>query len=131
MDLVIPEGVQDLKTGAKVKTQSDIDGDVQFSVYAALHVQKYGKLPGKIIIDNIVDRAGKTKTTTEYVQFTTTRGPEVFDALARRINTVTRGIEAGMFMPATPGAWWCSAKSCGYYRTCGYCAKTSQTESEE
>lgn len=122
MDLVVDGGVQDLKTSAKKKLQDDVDSSVQFTTYAALYRTKYGKLPERIIIDNVIDRmTEKTgKITSEHQQLVTTRSTADFNALAARINTVTQGIEAGMFMPATPGAWWCSAKSCGYWRTCAY-----------
>lgn len=132
MDIVIPGAVQDLKTSAKAKTQDEIDGNVQFTTYAALYLARYGKLPDKIIIDNVIDRVTpKTgKTTTDHQRLTTTRGKADFNALAARINTVTKGIEAGMFMPATPGAWWCSAKSCGYFRSCGYVNSERKAASE-
>lgn len=120
LDLIIPNGFQDLKTGAKKKAQKDIDADVQFTTYAAAYQGLYGKPPEEIVIDNIVDRiTPKTgKVTTEHHEFRTARGPKDFEALANRVNTIVKGIESGSFMPATPGAWWCSPKSCGYWRTC-------------
>ena len=122
IDLIIPDGFQDLKTGAKKKAQKDIDDDVQFTTYAAAYQGLYGKPPGEIVIDNIVDRiAPKTgKVSTEHHEFKTTRGPRDFEALANRVNTIVKGIESGTFIPATPGAWWCSPKSCGFHRSCPY-----------
>jgi hypothetical protein len=122
IDLVLEDGFQDLKTGAKKKAQADIDGDFQFTAYAAAFQSLFGKPPERIHIDNIVDRVSdKTaKVTTEHHPFVTTRGPKDIEALAARVNTIVGGIEAGHFMPATPGAWWCSAKSCGYWRTCAF-----------
>lgn len=122
MDLVLEDGVQDLKTGAKKKTQSDIDTSAQLTTYAALYQAKYGKPPARLIIDTVIDRVSEktAKVTSEHQQLTTTRDANDFNALAARINTVVKGIEAGSFIPATPGAWWCSAKSCGYWRTCAF-----------
>lgn len=121
LDLVIPNGFQDLKTGAKKQAQRDIDSNVQFTTYAAAYQTLYGKPPEEIIIDNIVDRVSpKTdKVSTEYHEFRTTRGPRDIEVLANRVNIIVKGIESGTFIPATPGAWWCSPKSCGYWRSCG------------
>lgn len=120
IDLELENGFQDLKTGAKAKSQSDIDGDVQFTTYAAAYQNLRGKPPEEIVIDNIIDRVSPktSKVTTEHIALKTLRGPADFKALANRINTIVAGITAGHFMPATPGAWWCSPKSCGYWRTC-------------
>jgi hypothetical protein len=122
IDLRLESGIQDTKTGAKKKNQSDIDGDVQLTTYAAAFQTITGKPPTDIIIDNVVDRMSEKtqKVTTESHTFKTFRDQKDFEALARRINTITAGIEAGMFLPATPGAWWCSPTSCGYWRTCPY-----------
>ncbi len=119
LDLVDAQGVQDLKNTAKKKSQAEVDGDIQFTTYAALYRAKYGAAPGRIVIDNIVHRPGSKKDA-EYQAITTRREVKDFDCLAARMNAAIKGIQAGIFTPATPGAWWCSAKSCGYSRTCPY-----------
>lgn len=133
IDLTLENGLQDTKTGAKAKNQADIDKDVQFTTYAAMYEKKYGKPPERIIIDNVIDRvsAKTAKVVTQHISFETQRDGVDIAALAARINTVTKGIEAGMFMPATPGAWWCSAKSCGYWRTCPYVNGARRSAAED
>lgn len=122
LDLRLENGVQDTKTSGKAKSQADIDKDVQFTSYAAAYEKLTGKPPERIIIDNVVDYVTPAKqvAVTKHLEFTTTRDRADIEPLARRINTVVKGIEAGMFTPATPGAWWCSASSCGYWKTCPY-----------
>ena len=120
LDLVLPDGIQDLKTSAKKKNQGDVDNDVQLTVYASLYFKKYGKRPERIIIDNVIDRVLVKGPVTDHQAILTTRSAPDFAALANRINAVTKGIEAGMFAPANPGAWWCSPKWCEYWSTCPF-----------
>lgn len=108
--------VIDLKTAGKKKSQSDADDSVQLSVYAAAYQVKTGEPPAEVRLDCVV----QTKTKTDRQVVTSDRGPRDFQALANRINAVTKGIQAGVFTPATPGAWWCGPKWCGYFSTCPY-----------
>ncbi len=108
--------VTDFKTASKKKSQSDADDSVQLSVYAAAYQVKTGEPPAEVRLDSVV----QTKTKTERQVLTSERGPADFTALANRINAVTKGIQAGVFTPATPGAWWCGPKWCGYWNTCPF-----------
>ena len=108
--------VVDLKTAGKAKSQDDADASVQLTVYAAAYQALEGRPAESVRLDTIV----QTKTKTYRHVAESTRGPADFSALANRIETVTTTIERGLFPPAPPGAWWCSAKFCGYFRTCPY-----------
>jgi len=117
--------VIDFKTAAKRKTQADADDSVQLTTYAAAYHAHFGSPPSELRLDTVV----RTKTKVYRDVQTTTRSGADMEALANRINVVTEAIEAGVFAPATPGAWWCSSKWCGYFHTCRYV--NSQRESLE
>lgn len=108
--------VTDFKTASKKKSQSDADDSVQLSVYAAAFHARMGMPPQLVQLDAIV----KTKRTTVRQVVSSTRDVHDLSALAHRINAVTSAIQAGSFPPATPGAWWCTPKFCGYWSTCPY-----------
>jgi len=40
--------------------------------------------------------------------------------LVRRINAGVRAVEAGAFVPAPVGAWYCSEQWCEYWTQCPY-----------
>lgn len=119
--------VIDFKTGGKAKTQADADTAVQLTVYAAAHLVQTGEPATDLRFDTIV----QTKTRTKRVVTNTTRGPADFQALANRINVTLAQVDAGIFPPTTPGAWWCSPKWCGYWATCPYVNSERIAKSED
>lgn len=108
--------VIDLKSAGRSKAQADADSSVQLTVYAAGHHALTGEPPTEVRLDTIVT----TKTKTYRNVVSSDRGPDDFRALANRIETVVNGIEKGVFPPAPPGSWQCTAKWCGYFSTCPY-----------
>ncbi len=111
LDQEYADGLGDLKTGKKKLSQEDIDKSIQFSFYALTFKARH-KFDPRIYIDQVMD--GKTQ------QLETSRTREDYKALVARINTMLRGVAAGVFSPAPVGAWWCSARWCGYWQTCPY-----------
>lgn len=108
--------VTDLKSAGKSKSQSDADNSVQLTIYAAGHHALTGNPPSEVRLDTIVTT--KTKTYRNVVG--SERGVEDFQALAHRIEVVNSGVDKGVFAPATPGAWWCGPKWCGYWNSCPF-----------
>lgn len=108
--------VTDLKSAGKSKNQADADSSVQLTIYAAGHHALTGNPPTEVRLDTIVT----TKTKTYRNVVASDRGTDDFQALAHRIETVNAGVDAGVFAPATPGAWWCGPKWCGYYSICRF-----------
>jgi hypothetical protein len=53
----------------------------------------------------------------------TTRGPEDWANLLRRIYLMLTQIHTGLFPPCDPSAWICSPQWCGYFWTCKYSIK--------
>lgn len=107
--------VVDHKTAKQRTSQSEADASVQLTYYAAAHRVATGYLPTEMRLEVLV----KNKTPVRQL-VTTHRGQPDFQALSNRINTVLAGIHAGIFPPATPGAWWCSSTYCGYHATCPF-----------
>lgn len=108
--------VVDFKTSGKKKSQTDADTSVQLTVYAAVYRATTGKDPAAVSLDTLV--AGKRSISRDVVS--STRGPADYQALANRFNAVSAAIDAGAFLPAMPGSWWCGPKYCGYWSTCPY-----------
>lgn len=127
LDLADERGVvTDFKTAKRSRNQNDAHDSVQLSIYAAAYEAKYGKPPAEVRLDVLVDLKKETKR--QVLQ--STRSKDDLVALANRVNTVAKLVEAGIYAPATSGAWWCSDKWCGYYRTCPYINPTRAIEAE-
>ncbi len=107
--------VTDIKTANKRKNQEEADNSVQLTLYAASHRIETGRDPAEVRLDVLV----KNKTPVRQV-VSSHRGRADYQALVNRVKAVLQGIKSGNFSPATPGAWWCGAKWCGYYSTCPY-----------
>jgi hypothetical protein len=111
--------VVDFKTAGKKPPQQDADGSVQLTIYAAAHMIDTGALPTEVRLDV----ATKTKKPARHV-LSSYRDRSDFRVLLARTNAMLAAIEAfgkqGLdHWPAAPiGAWWCSAKWCGYAMTC-------------
>lgn len=67
--------------------------------------QKAGALPGLHVADILQPRV-PARTEHQLDKF--------YDLVTR----VARGIQAGVFLPAPDGAWWCSEKWCQFWRVC-------------
>lgn len=119
--------VVDFKTSSKRKSQPEVDSSPQLTVYAAAYHAHQGHAPQSVSLDVTVSGA---KGVTRQV-LSSTRGAEDFAVLARRIDVISKSIDAGSFPPATPGAWWCSPKMCGYWRTCPYVNSERATLAQE
>lgn len=106
--------VTDFKTAGKSKSQADADDNVGLTVYSLTFKARTGRMPKAVRLDSVIQT--KTKTSRQVV--TSERTEHDFVALSNRINAVTKAIEAGNFVPASPGNWYCSPKWCGYWSTC-------------
>jgi CRISPR/Cas system-associated exonuclease Cas4 (RecB family) len=110
------DDVIDFKSTKRSKSQSEVDGSVQLTIYAVAHKFETGRPARSVQLDNIVQM--KTKTFRQVL--TSTRDERDFAALANRINAVQHAIDAGSFPPAAPGTWNCSDKYCVFHRTCPF-----------
>ena len=109
------DAIDDLKTSSKRISQENADKSPQLTFYALTFQSLYKKPPSEIRYSQLLD----TKTPEVNIVKTKRERPD-FDALVSRLNSVLKGINAGIYTPATPGAWWCDKKWCGYHATCSY-----------
>lgn len=111
--------VVDFKTAGKKPPQADADTSVQLTIYAAAHRIETGADPSEVRLDAVT----KTKTPKRHV-ISSSRGEGDYRALVSQVNAMfsTVGLlsQAGVepWPAASVGAWWCSAKFCGYWATC-------------
>ena len=102
---------------AKRKPVADSQHDsIQLTAYAAEVMNNSEITSVKTRLDVIVDKA---KTYPHHI-YESERDAGDVTALARRIDVVSKTIDAGLFPPAVTGSWWCSPGWCGYWKTCPY-----------
>ncbi len=112
----------DLKTGAKKWPQSRADSSAQFTLYNELIRHETGEYPTRLSAEVFT----KTKEPA-HQSLETTRCPEDFDALIKRVHVMMRMIDAGIFPPADPDSWMCQMAYCGYFLSCPYIASHRKT----
>ena len=126
IDLIDDENrVIDLKTSKMKPKKGLADESIQLTGYAAYQVTQ-GVYPVKVRLDVLTaNKKGVTRTTVDSV-----RDANDLKTLGRRIDMAAEAINAGVFMPAIPGSWWCSNTWCGYWDTCPYVNSERKTKSE-
>lgn len=108
--------VVDLKTAAKRKRQADADDSVQLTFYSAAAHMILGTAPDEACLDvAVISSRG-----IERQLISSSRDEADYNALIERTEAVGRAIEAGVFLPAAPGSWWCSAKYCEFHSNCRF-----------
>lgn len=116
LDLSTTDGrVKDFKTTVRAKSQADVDGSVQLSVYGLLYRGLKGKYATGFDIEQLVD-----SKVPKYVPVRTVRTMADYRVLINRVNNYLTALKAGVFAPAPVGAWNCSPKWCGFWSTCPY-----------
>ena len=108
----------DLKTANKSKGPKDADYSLQLTFYAGLVAHQTGTWPAKISLEVLVNHKEP-----KLQSLPTTRGPQDWANLLRRVHLMLAQIQAGLFPPCDPGAWICSPQWCGYFWTCKYSMK--------
>ena len=108
----------DLKTADKSKSTQDADHSLQLTFYAGLVAHQTGAWPQKLSLEVLVN----TKEP-KLQSLTTSRGPQDWSSLLRRVHLMLAQMDAGLFPPCDPSAWICSPTWCGYFWTCTYTTK--------
>ena len=119
IDVIEADGIRDLKTSA-TKPNSGILRSVQNSMYSYARKAETGKLPEKFTMDFLV----KTKTP-KVVTISNVPDETMISTLKARIERAAEIIEAvksgrQAFSPAFDDSWVCTARYCGYARTCKF-----------
>lgn len=107
--------VVDLKTQAKSGSQRDADRSMQLTWYDVAYEALTGRRARRLVLHELVD----TKVPKVNV-IATERDDGDRAVLGEYIAAAERGIDAGHFPPAAPGAWWCNVDMCPYAGTCRY-----------
>lgn len=111
-----PETLTDFKTAGKKKSQSDADQSTQLSLYSCLYRYEHGRFPDRLELSTSV--VTKTKAYSDIHE--TTRAEAHYKALTARFDVIWECMKTGNFAPASPTAWWCSRRWCGFYDDCRY-----------
>lgn len=112
-DYVTPDGIGDLKTG-KSWSQAEADYSRQLTAYAILYEAHFGEFPSRVWIDSL----SKRKDGWAYVRRWSHRGPEHAKAFRFVAEAALQQVQAGVFLPAPQGAWWCERRWCPHYSYC-------------
>ena len=115
MDRITKEGIiEDDKFVSKSPNISDIETDLQMTVYDLGYRTKYGKPPRGLGKRFAVD----TKVAKTMCQETVPRDKAVIDRLLYRTERALDAVAKEVFLPPPSGSWWCSKRFCGYWSTC-------------
>lgn len=114
LDVATAETVGDMKTASKSKSQSDADSSLQLTAYYVGFHAETGRLPKEVVLDTLVSTAKGPKRN----KLVTERSEADVNALAYRIQLANQVIDAGAFLPAPVGSWWCSSRWCQFWYMC-------------
>ena len=114
----IDNWLPDLKTADKSNGSGEADHSLQLTFYAGLLAHQTGQWPTKVSLEILVNNKEP-----KLQSLPTTRGPEDWANLLRRIHLMLAQIQTGLFPPCDPGAWICSPQWCGYFWTCTFSIK--------
>jgi hypothetical protein len=120
IDLIEQERVRDLKTSAKSYNPNNTHQDFQLTSYAVLYRASQGSWPKALVHDVLVS----TKTP-KYQVLQTVRDEGDARAWLEIVVAIYNQIQAGVFMPAVPGAWKCSKKWCPAWGSCRYVSRSA------
>ena len=118
--------VVDFKTSGKTPKASTYERSDQFTFYDAAYEATRGRKPACVRVEAMIDLK-----TPKRVPLKIQRTPADRVVLVARMNAMLASLKAGIFMPANPGAWWCSEKWCGFAPTCVYFNPERLSDSEE
>lgn len=110
--------VRDLKTVQRTKGQREADTSEQMSVYALARKVHTGKLPKRVVLDEITRSDDASKVIAR--SFPSTRDMKDLAVTMARVKQAVEVIQSGIFTPANQSDWWCSTKWCGFAATCPY-----------
>lgn len=112
------DSIDDTKTSAKSPSKTLADTSLQLTTYALAVKAHDGEIPKAVRLNYLVmtPKRGDTKL----VQLESKRTAGDFGPLLERVYQAHRQIESGIFTPAPPDSWVCSAKFCPFWGECKY-----------
>ncbi len=115
MDIEQADTIDDIKTSNAKWPENRIREEIQPAFYSFAYEHEFGRRPGFKYHILVPYKTGPQRQ----VQTWRAEAPD-YDALRSRILIFERILQTGTFAPASPGAWWCAEKWCGYWLTCPY-----------
>ncbi len=106
-----PKRVHDLKVTTDKWSQSDLDNDLQFGLYAGATGTP------DVQVDQVVKGRAKVPRP-HYEKLTGVVTPKQVEHVQSVAEGVARSIALGHFPMTDPGNWWCSEKWCSMWRHC-------------
>lgn len=103
--------VRDTKTGRRW-TKPLADATRQLSAYALLYEARLGKPPARVAIDSLYQARGRWHAETLWSR----RSDRELSAFVETAERAKATIEAGTFLPAPDGSWYCSHDCCPFWR---------------
>jgi hypothetical protein len=110
------EIVHELKTKDKRPSWDAARKSQQLTLYALIRHAQTGKPPDFIAQTSLTLQ--KKGVVHDHQRAVRTR--DDLNAVTERLNSGIEAVERGVFTPANPDAWWCSAKYCDYYADCPF-----------
>lgn len=118
----------DTKTARRRPFANAASKSQQLTIYAMASKVLDGVIP-EVSIHSLVKTRSKRKQPAEWrgIQLpddvdvqTSTRTPDEFQPVLRRVESLITSIENDIFLPTTPDNWVCDRRYCGYFDSCLY-----------
>lgn len=110
-DIKKPLRIHDLKVTTDKWSQSDLDNDLQFAMYAGIE-----GVPD-VQVDQVVKGRAKVPRP-RYEKLTGVVTPKMFKHVEAVMEGVGRSIALGHFPMTDPSNWWCGEKWCSMWQHC-------------
>jgi hypothetical protein len=115
MDIEQADTIDDIKTSNAKWPETRINEEIQPAFYSFAYEHEFGRRPWFKYHILIPYKGGPQRQLQKW------RAEDAdYSALRARILILERILRTGLFAPASPGAWWCQEKWCGYWMTCPY-----------
>lgn len=116
----------DLKSRRKKADPVEFEKSPQMAIYSLIHHAKTGQPPKEILVEVLIK---KTESEVQTISVPAKTADD-YEALLLQMSATIKAIEAEAFVPSygQMGAWWCSPKSCGYWRSCLFVPKHRRGE---
>jgi hypothetical protein len=116
IDIERHQKVDDIKTTGRKWADDQITKEIQPIFYSYAVEHETGTRPQFNYHILKITKGGELGNQIQSIRAT----DENYRSLFAKINMMIHSIKSGVFMPANPSSWWCSARWCGYYSTCVY-----------
>jgi hypothetical protein len=107
------DSLGDLKSAGKPWPEGRIKTEIQAKLYSYVFEKKTGIRPRfDYHIHSVKGMALQTLSVTPTI--------DDYRAMLMTVKRFWLMVQAGIFLPAEPGAWWCSERFCPFYSSCAF-----------